>query len=159
MSKGPRRTIKNSLWIIVTMIVPCTCLPIATLTRSYMLLMTFRPFGVYYGKSPMMNLIPCIKMTLTLLTFLARCSMCGRGTIVWLLGGYSTVRWLPRIVDLLLRFGPLWQKPMIVSSKTFNLGNSSSTSRLLTRITAKISHEAPHLSILFKLFAFIFIVI
>ena len=53
--------------------------------------MTSMVLGIHYGKRPMRNSMPCSKMTLTLLTFVARCSMCGRVTIVWRLGGGTLI--------------------------------------------------------------------
>ena len=40
--------------------------------------MTSTNLGVHYVERPMRNLMSCCKMTLTLVTFLTRCSMCGR---------------------------------------------------------------------------------
>jgi hypothetical protein len=69
------------LWVTVTVTVPCMSLSITTLMRCFMFPMTFGPLGVHIGRRPMMSLIQYSKMTLTSLTLLARCSLCGRAII------------------------------------------------------------------------------
>ena len=75
------------LWITVMVTVPSMSLPTTTLMRCFMFRTTFMPLGVCYGKRPMTSLIPCSKITPTLLTLLARYFSCGRVTICWQLGG------------------------------------------------------------------------
>ena len=77
----------SSLWVTVTVTVPCMSLRTTTLMRCFMFPMTFGPPGVHYGRRPIRSLISCSKMTPTLLTLLARCFSCGKETIGWRLGG------------------------------------------------------------------------
>ena len=81
----------SSLWITVTVTMPCTSLRATTLMGSCMLATTFRPLGVHYDKRQMRSFTPCSKMTITLLTLPAKCSMCRMGTISWWLGGGTLI--------------------------------------------------------------------
>ena len=79
------------LWVTMMVIVPCMYLPTTTLIRSSRSPTTSKLLGVHYGRRLMRSLTPCPKMTPTLLTLLARCSMCGRGTINWRFGGGTII--------------------------------------------------------------------
>ena len=81
----------SSSWVTVTVTEPCMSLPTTTSMRYSMSPMTSTILGVHYRKRPMRNSMPCFKMTLTLVTFLAKCSTCRRVTIICRLGGGTII--------------------------------------------------------------------
>ena len=85
------------LWVTVKVTVLCTCLRSIILVRYFTSLTIYWVLGVLYGKRQMKSLIPCSEMTPTLPTLLARCSSCGRGTIVWPLGVGTLISITPSI--------------------------------------------------------------
>ena len=84
MSIGWRMSLS---WVTVMATVPCTFLHTTTLMRSSWSLTISWPLGVHIGKMQMKSSMPCFEMTPTLPTLLAKCSLCGRGTIVCQHGG------------------------------------------------------------------------
>ena len=96
LSFGPSTTLMSlvwkmsSLWVFVIMTELCTFLLTTTLMKTYTSPMTSKLLGVHYNTRPMQSLMPFFKKTQTLVHLWTKCSTCGRGTIIWELGGCTS---------------------------------------------------------------------